>query len=96
MRRSFVLLVDDATGEQQNAVTDFVKGKCAYWHHFSDAWLLSVVNEEWTAKEIRDKLHEIVPGANVLVLPVEAKRQWAGRGPEKMFNWLKSTWTKTD
>lgn len=94
MTQRFVILVDDATAGQQNAVTLFLKGKFAYWHHFSDSWLVTTSNEEWTAAKLRDEIKEVVPGPNFLVLRVDAPKGWAAYGTKGMFEWLHNVWSK--
>lgn len=93
MKQRFVILVDDATPEQQNAVTLFLKGKFGYWHHFSDAWLVTTTRDEWNAKTIRDAVQKAVVGPNILVLKVDAPKGWAAYGTEGIFQWLHSTWS---
>ena len=94
MKKRFIILVDDATREQQNAVTLFFKGKFGYWHHFSDAWLVSTTRDEWTTAKIRDELKSVVPGPNILVLEIEAPNAWAGFGKKGMFDWFReASWS---
>jgi hypothetical protein len=93
MKQRFVILVDDATPAQQNAVTLFLKGKVGYWHHFSDAWLVASNSGEWTAAKLRDELTKVVSGPSVLVLKIDSPKGWAAFGTKGIFAWLHSTWS---
>jgi hypothetical protein len=93
MKQRFVVLVDDATPVQQNSVTLFLKGKFGYWHHFSDAWLVTSSSGDWTAARLRDELKNVVPGPSVLVLKVDSPNGWAAFGTKGVFQWLHSTWS---
>jgi hypothetical protein len=93
MKRRFVILADDATPAQQNVITLYLKDKFAYWHRFSDSWLITTSREDWTATKIRDELKTLATGLNVLVLRVDAPKGWAAFGAKGMFEWLHSTWS---
>jgi|GEM_PF-2224719 hypothetical protein len=93
--KRFVLLVDDATQEQQNAVTSHFRNKPqGFWHIFSDAWLLMDPTEALTVYSLRDQLKSLVPGATTLVLPIDNAVNWAGFGKTESFKWLNDTWPK--
>lgn len=57
-------------------------------------WLITT-DEDTTAAEIRDRICDIVPGVNCMVIQVN-QGSWSGFGPatEKrdMFKWIKNTW----
>ena len=93
MKQRFVILVDDATPEQQNAVTLYLKDKVGYWHHFSDAWLVTTVSEGWSVTKFRDELRNVVKGPGVLVLKIDSPKGWAAFGAKGVFAWLHSTWS---
>lgn len=92
MKRRFVLIIDNATKEQQNVVTNYFKEMLGYWHWFSDAWLLTDANSQWSVASIRDKVQELIPGVDMIVLRVESDNDWAGFGQKNKFEWLHSTW----
>ena len=92
MKKRFILVIDNPTEEQQNAVTNFFKNPLGYWHWFSDVWLLTDPTNTWTVTSIRDKVKELIPEARVLVLPIESGTVWAGFGKGEMFKWLHNTW----
>lgn len=89
----FVLIVDDATQEQQNSVTNSLKDKpYGFWHHLSDVWLLVDPNDQQTPASLRDYLKDIVPGATTLVLRIDDKHAWAGFGVPDNFKWVRDDW----
>ena len=94
MKKRFILVIDNPTKEQQNAVTNFFKNQLAYWHWFSDVWLLTDTTNTWTVTSIRDKVHELIPGTRLLVLPIESGTVWAGVGKTEVFKWLHNTWKR--
>ena len=96
MKRRFVIAIDDATSDQQNTVTEFLKDKAnvGYWHWFSDVWLVSDPYQKWTAKELRDELSSLIPASHKLVVQIDGDNTWSGFGNTKMFEWLQDTWTK--
>ncbi len=69
MTKKFVIMVDDSTPEQQNAVTAYLEGKGGFWHWLSDVWLFAT-DEEMTCVSIRDRLVEAVPGDHLVVVRV--------------------------
>lgn len=94
--RHFIMLVDDATVAQQNAVTKSFHGKQqGYWHFFSDAWLLIDPTDSLTVDGLRDHLKAVVPGATTLVLPIDNPKTWSGFGKTNDFKWLHESWSKT-
>ncbi len=92
MKKRFILVIDGATKEQQNIITIFFKDRMGYWHWFSDAWLLTDSSNTWTVSSIRDKVQELIPGINMIVLAIESDTEWAGFGQANRFDWLNDTW----
>lgn len=91
--RHFIMLVDDATTDQQNAVTKSFRGKPqGFWHIFSDAWLLMDPTNQLTVDSLRDHLKAVVPGAWTLVFPIDRPETWAGYGRSEDFKWLHEVW----
>ncbi len=90
-----MVAIDDATKDQQDAVTRYLKSEnVGFWHYFSDLWLVTEGGREWTAADLRSNLLEVVPGATLLVMPIESGRKWAAYGPKGTFKWLRETWTE--
>ncbi|MCH9006242.1 MAG: hypothetical protein IH838_13265, partial [Proteobacteria bacterium] len=87
MKRRFVLAIDNATKEQQNVVTNYFMNQMGYWHWFSDAWLLTDSEGLWNVASIRDKVQELLPGVDMIVLRVESDTDWAGFGQTDKFKW---------
>lgn len=95
MALRFVLALDSATPEDQNKVTNYLKSQSlGYWHWFRDVWLVTDPSYRWSVALLRDRLQEQVPGATMLILPVEAGNQWAGHGRKETFEWLHDEWKK--
>lgn len=93
MKNRFVLLIDNATKEQQNTITNLFKSKgLGYWHWYSDAWLLTDASLKWDQGSIRDLVQEYLPGVDTLVIKVESAYQWAGFGKKEKFAWLHESW----
>ena len=91
--KRFVVLVDDATVVQQNAVTTWLSTtKFGYWHHFTDMWLVVAYGTDtWNAALLRDRLLAEVPGATMMVMGVANAHDWAGFGPPEVFKWVNDT-----
>jgi hypothetical protein len=97
LKNRFIIIVDDASREQQNTVTEFLRGqKCGYWHYFSDVWFLYETNKQWSAVSLRNKLMEILPGRTAIVLKIQDGTRWAAFGQPNIFTWVKESWTKDD
>jgi hypothetical protein len=93
--RHFIMLVDDATVAQQNAVTESFRGKPqGFWHIFSDAWLLVDPTNSLSVEQLRDHLNVVVPGATTLVLPIDRPKTWAGFGQSDDFKWVHEVWPR--
>jgi hypothetical protein len=94
MKRRFIVCIDQATSEQQNLLTQFLKNKgVGYWHWFSDLWLVTDTTLQISANSLRDEINTILPGAHKLVVQIDGQQTWSGFGPTQMFNWLKNTWS---
>lgn len=94
MNSRYVILTDAAPKEERNALTNYLKGKSHYWHHFADSWLVVDTKNQWTASSLREAAKLQMPTAHVLVLKVGQPEtpSWSGYGPTKIFAWLKSSW----
>lgn len=93
----FLVGVDELTKEQVDAFVEFCKSKGAgYWHWISGTWIVDPGSQPLNVDLIRDRLMQIAPGVNVLVIEVSAIKTWSGFGPNSaekdgrnMFTWLK-------
>ncbi|HPQ43897.1 MAG TPA: hypothetical protein PKZ42_06670 [Syntrophales bacterium] len=91
-KKRFILVIDNATEIQQNTVSNYFKDHMGYWHWFSDAWLLTDSTNTWNVASIRDKVQELIPDVDMIVLAIESNTDWAGFGQTKKFEWLHDTW----
>jgi hypothetical protein len=96
MRRHFIIVVNDATAEQQNAVTNHFTNRngIGYWHWYSDMWLLIDSTNFWNAETLRDKLNELLPANHKFVCEVRYPANWAAFGNPDTFPWLHNEWSK--
>lgn len=93
MTRRFMLMVDDATPPEQDAVTKYLQTlSYGFWHYFSDGWLIVDRSSTLTAPMLRDKLKQLVPGKTTLVVPMNNPAEWAGFGTTENFQWLHDVW----
>jgi hypothetical protein len=85
--------VDDATREQQNALTGILRGRPnGYWHYYSDMWLVVSMEEEWTVSSLRDAVQRVLPGKWTFVAEIDSGDKWAAFGVTTQFDWLKQQW----
>ncbi len=100
MRKRFILALQSATPEQNTAFLSFTKSAgLGWWHWIPNFWLLIDHKGESSAGDIRDKVCEIFPTQNNIVIELEAEiGDWAAFGPKSkernMFNWLGNYWSK--
>ncbi len=95
MTRKFIVLVDEEfTKEQRDKITNYFKGKYAYWHWIGNAWLLTTSRDTDTVTSIRDELMEIVKRGVIVVLNVSESSGWSAFGNKKKFEWLHNNWSK--
>ncbi len=93
MTSRFVAIVDDATKEQQDIVTNWLRTTpLGFWHYLSDIWLIADWQDKYTTASLRDQLKVLLPGKITLVMKVEDPSAWAALGPTENFKWLHSTW----
>lgn len=95
MNKRFIVLVDDATPDEQNTVTEhFRASPYGFWHRFSDGWLITdrTGENKVTAAGLRDELKRLVPGKTTLVVQMDNPTGWAGFGQTEAFQWLNEVW----
>lgn len=98
MTKRFIVLLGSTTKAQNQEFVSFLsENHLGWWHYFSDSWLLISKLGKISSEEIRDKVKEIYPGVNNLVLEFYSEGDtWAGFGPsnekQNMFKWLHKNW----
>jgi hypothetical protein len=93
MKRRWLVLVDDATTDEQNKLTQYLRERSwGFWHYFSDAWLIAADDAKLSSLALRDQVVKLLPGKTVLVLFVAEGKTWAAFGPVKTFDWVRSNW----
>lgn len=94
MRKVFIVTVDgDATREQRDAFTDYVRELndtlgVGFWHHLTSTWLVSDSSDTLTVTKLRDKVNELMPSVNVVVLSTTSFTPWAVSAPKAGHAWL--------
>jgi hypothetical protein len=98
MKRRYIVLLDEATKEQDDQLRNYIKENgLGWWHWLSNSWLLSDPRGTLSASEIRDKINEIYDGVHTIVIELyKGGDTWAGFGPKTekkdMFRWFHETW----
>lgn len=94
--RMFLLYIHDATDDHREAVQAIVKEHANGWaHHLPDVWIAGGHDHTYWANLIKPVLALSDAGLLVVELPRDkGQRMFAARGknPEKMLNWLWSTY----
>ena len=94
-KKKFVLFIDDNFSvAERDKITNYVKGKYAYWHWISNVWLLSTSKDDVTTESIRDEVKDLVNRGTILVINASDSQGWSGFGQKKKFEWMHSTWSK--
>ncbi len=100
MRKRYVVMLNSETNEQVNALTEWIKeNNFGWWHWLNNSWLLSDGSGKSSSAEIRDKVLDIFPGVDCIVLEIRgdgSNDTWSGFGPstdeKDMFKWIKTNW----
>ena len=93
MAKLFVVSVDDnATLAQRDAFTAYVRGLhkaigVGFWHHLTSTWLITDPRKALTAGVLRDKVNELMPNVNVVVVST-TQADWAASAPKSGHAWL--------
>ena len=99
MRKRFIVALQPASTEQNTAFLGFVKSAgLGWWHWMPNFWLLIDHKGQSSAEEIRDKVCEIFPTLNNIVIELASGNDtWAAFGPKSeernMFSWLQNYWS---
>jgi hypothetical protein len=92
--RRFIVLTHQVDPPIQNRITKLLKSNgLSWWHHFPNVWLVVDKQEQWTSSKLRDLIHDLIPATNLFVFKVENQVGWAGWGSEKLFQWIRKTWS---
>jgi hypothetical protein len=99
MSKRVAVAAESLSTEQSNAFTNWVEAKgFGYWHWIDGFWLIVSPSGQIDLQVVAEKLNELSPSSNNLVLEVPQPSGWYGYGPKSeqknMFTWLKETWDK--
>ncbi|CNF16496.1 Uncharacterised protein [Yersinia rohdei] len=101
MKKRFAVAIDSSTPEGNDAFIEFIRENgLGWWHWIENFWMISDRKGKLSASDIRDKIGEIYPGINTIVIELsEDGDTWSGYGPKKenksMFTWLRNNWKKS-
>jgi hypothetical protein len=96
MTKWFVVGTESITAEQEKSFIAYIHDEHGFgwWHWIPNFWLITG-SGSISCDEIRDKLLEIAPGKDSIVVEVNPVT-WTGFGPnqgkENMFAWFYTTW----
>ena len=98
MSRRFIIVVEDATKEQKDTITNRIKGLekhgYGYWHRMENMWLVTQIVETVTPKSFCTWL-EKTPGIDKLtyiVFEVNGESPYWGRGNKESWDWMSESW----
>jgi len=92
MAKKIILIIPNATAEQQLAVNSrFPVNRAAWWHRSPDVWLLYIA-QDLTVQNLRDEIKQLIPGAYCLVFEIAPGAPWCGWGPNEWRDWLQQFW----
>jgi hypothetical protein len=98
MRQRFVVALRNPEPEQRNTLTFFFKNQeYGFWHWIPDTWFIVLpTNVDQTAQSLREQIRELLPGVHFMVVGIDqpsgGKRNWAGFGPKRWFEWFHRNW----
>lgn len=92
-----IIILDQATKEQIDAVHQIVKENAnGWWHHFTNTWMLfSERNPDKWSDLIKDAIKEGNTSILIFALPPEKKQrlwQYWGIDAEKRTEWIKKNY----
>lgn len=102
MTRRFVILVDPMGQTEERRFREYLdQFNGGWWHWIKNAWLLATSDEDVSAIHIRDHLLEISPASKIVVFEFPEDITWATSGTvnakgRNIYDWLNSTWGKSD
>lgn len=93
--RRFIIVVDDATPTQQDAISKhFQHLRLAFWHRFTDMWLVADPTDNMATDKLRDAVKKATSVQTVIVMKIDNPRAWSSFGNKGDFDWLKTEWVK--
>lgn len=97
MRRYFVVIAPELTGEAATAFLSRIQGKLDWWHQIPGAWLIADDSGLASSPYLRGLVQELAPPIDCLVTEVQPK-DWALRLSTDRLNdagdWLDAQWLK--
>lgn len=94
MTKRLVVITDDASKADRQAITDAIKGAgVAWWHWFQPAWLIKD-RQDRSTKWWRDLLTKAAD-THLLILEVSDEADWSGLGKKSHFAWMHTTWDES-
>lgn len=96
MKKKFIVIVDNASVGQQNAVTTLFADRegVSCWHHFAHVWLLTAESSVHTSASIMAEVQKVVGRAQLMVLdiPSSAGGTISTHMPAEVLPWLQNNW----
>ncbi len=95
MINRFIIALDNARPDQQDAVTRFLKEHdFEFWHWIEDLWLLSNVSIGVTPQTLWEELNAIpaLTGQDMVILAFNSGISHWGQLPKSSWNWLAQNW----
>lgn len=91
---SIFVVVDEATAQEQNSITDLFKSKgWGYWHWVHNIWVLDTPSDEsYRIGELRDEIKKLVSDEALIFVTDASSRNWGGWGNPEKFNWFNENW----
>jgi hypothetical protein len=93
--KKFIIATNQATSEQQNAITKLVKDMgWGYWHWFENLWLLQNVPDDWAPGGIHATLirDPILKECSLIVMSVSDPISYWGNAPQESWSWMFDKW----
>ena len=99
MKKRFIVLIDAKISRDEKKFLSWIKSeKLGWWHWIDNVWLLTNNKGHLQASQIRDKLHEVFGGRNLVIELTDSSDTWSGRGPKRensnMFKWIHDNWNR--
>ena len=97
MNKFVVIVLDEATKQQGDALTELLRlTGFVWWHWFQDIWLVPAVADSITPKLMYDAIMgvEVLKKANVLVLFFDSPPTYFGQAPPDSWKWFEHTGAK--
>lgn len=93
MKNRFIVIVnDDITAEQENAISDYLKNSgYLTWHWIHNIWLV-IAQKTKSHPELRTEIKQQVKGIKqIIVLPCDGK--FAVSLPVEQTEWIRNKWS---